>query len=427
MGHAVNKVLKDIINRYKMLRGHRVMYVPGWDCHGLPIELKVTKSDLKHAAKDAETPVNAEMVSEEEARLGRGLQTRKAARRVAEKAMVDQAKGFVRWGVMADWSEWSDLGFDIYPEGVAAAVASSSEAAGPNDSKRQRAGSYCTMDPQYEQHQLEIFKELHARGLVTRGLKPVYWSPSSRTALAESELEYLDDHKSVAAYVRFPLSTWSAAAHATLEKQVDLPDNISALIWTTTPWTIPSNMCLCVNAGSEYALVRAVGTTAADDSSDSEYLLVATDLVQTLEDEINAKNKSKNADESRPSATLEVLATLSGTELFGTAFTHPLCSREAPVILGDHVTTTAGTGIVHTAPGHGHDDFDAWTKHHLASTEGYFSLPYFPLSSFFLDILRSFLPSILPSILLWHFSTLVSFLPSKNFFLVLHVLSSPTF
>uniref|UniRef100_K3XAI7 isoleucine--tRNA ligase n=1 Tax=Globisporangium ultimum (strain ATCC 200006 / CBS 805.95 / DAOM BR144) TaxID=431595 RepID=K3XAI7_GLOUD len=304
MGHFMNKVIKDIINRYKLMRGHRIQYVPGWDCHGLPIEIKALEKLKSDTDRSDLTP----------------SQVRKLSRELALGAVQDQKQDFERWGVLADWSG--------------------------------KPGSYyVTMDPAYEAKQYNVLKKMVADGLIFRGFKPVYWSPSSQTALAESELEYQDNHVSHAAYIRF---AFHDTAHADAKALLAKYDNLSAVIWTTTPWTIPANMALCVNANLEYAIVRHEATGA--------HYLVAKDLVDSF-----AQTLSSGSEEE---SELIVLDTVLGSVLQGSLFTHPLIpERKSVVLVGDHVTTDAGTGVVHTAPGHGQDDYFAWMAHHNGSVE----------------------------------------------------------
>jgi isoleucyl-tRNA synthetase len=304
MGHFLNKVLKDTINRYKLLRGFAIDYVPGWDCHGLPIEVKAL-GQLQQAAGDQLDRLSASEV-------------RRLSRALARGAIEDQQRDFQRWGVLADWS------------GAEGAI-------------------YQTMAPEYEARQYDVLKKMVHDGLIFRGFKPVYWSPSSRTALAEAELEYQDDHVSHAAYIAFPvLDVADAQAKRVLEP---FGDKLSTVIWTTTPWTIPSNQALSVNASLDYVVVAA--------PEGGRYYLVARDLVDKF-----AAALSKPEDGDSP-VTLEILASVEGKRLQGSRFAHPLdAARESIVLLGDHVTTDAGTGVVHTAPGHGQDDYFVWIDYH---------------------------------------------------------------
>ena len=299
MGHALNKVLKDVINKFQVLRGRRVRFVPGWDCHGLPIELKVLQS-MDQEQRQALTPIKL----------------RKKAAAYARKQVDGQMKGFQRWGIWADWSE-----------------------------------PYLTLQTNYEAAQIRVFGEMVLKGHIYRGLKPVHWSPSSRTALAEAELEYPDGHTSPSVYVAFPAVELPDGLRDALKAQgVELPDDNAALgqalqvaIWTTTPWTLPANLAVSVNERLDYALV--------DDGS-GRLLLVAADLVDAL------------------TATLQLpltrRATLKGAQLAGLIYRHPLLDRTSPIVIGgDYITTESGTGLVHTAPGHGVDDFHTGQKNNL--------------------------------------------------------------
>ncbi len=287
MGHALNKVLKDIINKYKLLQGHKTEYIPGWDCHGLPIELKVLQK-MKSKERKELTP----------------LKLRQKAKEFALKAQQEQCEGFKRYGVWGDWSH-----------------------------------PYLTLTPAYEAAQIDVFGQMVLKGHIYRGLKPVHWSPSSRTALAEAELEYPEGHTSPSIYVAFPVTKLGAGA-AELEQY--LP-NLNVAIWTTTPWTIPGNLAVAINEQLEYAIAE---------TTDSRYLIVAKDLVEQL------------------SATLEtdlqIKTTISGKALENTAYQHPLFERESKVVIGgDYITTESGTGLVHTAPGHGQEDYITGQKYGL--------------------------------------------------------------
>jgi isoleucyl-tRNA synthetase len=298
MGHALNKVLKDIINRYQILRGRKVRYVLGWDCHGLPIELKVIQN-LKPEQRKSITP----------------LELRHKARDFALEAIADQAKGFQRWGI---WGEYEN--------------------------------PYYTLKPEYEAAQIAVFGKMALKGYIYRGLRPVYWSPSSQTALAEAELEYPEDHSSRSIYVAFKLKQ--------LNSNLDLGglklESVAALIWTTTPWTIPANLAIAVNPKLNYSLVCLKSTE--DDSQSAtqpqNYLIVATDLIGKL-----AKTLEQE---------LTIISSFLGEVLEGVICQHPLFERESPILLGDYVTAESGTGLVHTAPGHGQDDFAIGKKYGLA-------------------------------------------------------------
>ncbi|WP_413442039.1 isoleucine--tRNA ligase [Synechococcus sp. MIT S1220] len=299
MGHALNKVLKDVINKYQVLRGRRVRYVPGWDCHGLPIELKVLQA-MDQEQRRALTPIKL----------------RKKAATYARKQVEGQMKGFQRWGIWADWAQ-----------------------------------PYLTLQKDYESAQIRVFGEMVLKGHIYRGLKPVHWSPSSRTALAEAELEYPDGHTSPSVYVGFPAVELPEALRKALSDQnLALPCDATALgetlrvaIWTTTPWTLPANLAVSVNERLDYALV---------DDGQGRLLLLAADLTEALSNSLE-----------RP---LQRKATVKGALLAGLIYRHPLLDRTSPVVIGgDYITTDTGTGLVHTAPGHGVDDFHTGQKNGL--------------------------------------------------------------
>ncbi|MEP0888804.1 isoleucine--tRNA ligase [Leptolyngbya sp. PL-A3] len=290
MGHAMNKILKDIINKYQLLQGRKVRYVPGWDCHGLPIELKVLQA-MKPEERKALTP----------------LELRKRAKAYAYEQVDLQREGFKRYGVWGDWDN-----------------------------------PYMTLKPEYEAAQIGVFGQMYLKGYIYRGLKPVYWSPSSQTALAEAELEYPDGHTSRSIYVAFPMVSLSESA-AALQPYLE---NLGIAIWTTTPWTIPANQAVALNGALTYAVVEVAGHE--QDTVDAEwhcrYLIVAKDLVEQL-----SKTLGKE---------LTVKTELPGKALEYSTYLHPLFERESPVVVGgDYITTESGTGLVHTAPGHGMDDF----------------------------------------------------------------------
>lgn len=267
LGHALNKVLKDMINRYEMVYNDKVIeYVPGWDCHGLPIELKVSKPGLL------------------------ALEIRTASRNVANEMIDKQKAQFKEYGIMTDWN-------DIYK----------------------------TMDHQYEINQLSIFQQLIDNNLLTRQLKPVWYGVDTKTALAEAELEY-KEHKSIAIYVKFKLTPES----------IDLigdGTNISLLIWTSTPWTLLGNRAICMNKNLNYVKL----------SNGNELVIVAEDLVESI------KLLNPEFDQVSPFDDSNLLLSLK--------YINPLTNEICPVLHGDHVTNSAGTGLVHTAPAHGMEDY----------------------------------------------------------------------
>jgi len=286
IGHALNKILKDIINRYQILQGRQVRYVPGWDCHGLPIELKVLQS-LSSDDLQGLTP----------------LSLRQKATDFALKTVDEQRESFKRYGVWGDWDH-----------------------------------PYLTLNPAYEAAQIGVFGEMVLKGHIYRGRKPVHWSPSSGTALAEAELEYPEGHVSPSIYTAFQLTELSEKAQNILG---DYFPDLWVAVWTTTPWTIPANLAVSVNPELTYAVVE---TELEFDTAAGKFLLVAADAIARLE----ATFKTK----------LTVLDTLKGERLEFCKYKHPLFDRESPVVIGgDYVTTDSGTGLVHTAPGHGQEDY----------------------------------------------------------------------
>lgn len=287
IGHALNRILKDIINKFQLQRGHKVHFVPGWDCHGLPVELKVLQG-MKSEERQQLTP----------------LKLRYAARDFALKTVNRQRQGFQRYGIWGDWDH-----------------------------------PYLTLSPEYEAAQIGVFGQMVLKGYIYRGLKPVYWSPSSQTALAEAELEYPEGHTSRSIYAAFSIKTLSAAAQSQLADFLPL----KVAIWTTTPWTIPGNLAVSLNPNLTYAVVEAAS---------SEYWIVAADLVERLSEVLGTN--------------LVVKTTLPGKQLEYSTYQHPLFEREGPLVMGDYVTTESGTGLVHTAPGHGQDDYSVGQRYGLA-------------------------------------------------------------
>lgn len=290
-GHALNKILKDFINRKQILNGKQVHYVPGWDCHGLPIELKVLQN-MKSSEREALTPVTL----------------REKAAAFALDAVKKQSIGFQRFGVIGDFDN-----------------------------------PYLTMQPEFEAAQIRVFGKMFKKGYIFRGRKPVHWSPSSKTALAEAELEYPEGHISKSIYVAFEVDSPSKA----LSTYHTADDPVRVAIWTTTPWTMPANLAVAINPELSYSVVQHQNTGK---------LVVATDLIETL-----AKKFGLPDDEE-----FELLATFPGSNLIGTTYVHPLYDRKSPVLAGgDYITTESGTGLVHTAPGHGQEDYLTGLKNGL--------------------------------------------------------------
>jgi len=284
IGHAVNKILKDIILKSKTLSGFDTPYVPGWDCHGLPIELNVEKKIGK--------PGNKVTAAE----------FRAACRVYAQKQVDGQREDFKRLGVLAEWDN-----------------------------------PYLTMNFSFEADIIRTLNEIVKQGHLHKGVKPVHWCVDCGSALAEAEVEY-EDKKSPAIDVRFTVvdnAAFEAATNATGLGQISVP------IWTTTPWTLPANQAVSLNPAYDYVVVQA----------GDERLLLAEALYQgALE---------------RYGMTGEVIARCKGEDVEGLLLQHPFYDKQVPLILGDHVTADAGTGAVHTAPGHGQDDFTVGLKYDL--------------------------------------------------------------
>ena len=298
IGHALNKIHKDVINRAQQMAGRDANYIPGWDCHGLPIEWKVEETYRKKNKNKDDVPV---------------LEFRRECREYAQHWLDVQAAEFKRLGVAGDW-----------------------------------ANRYATMDFTSEAAIAGEIGKFLLNGALYRGLRPVMWSPVEKTALAEAEVEY-HDKKDTAIYVRFP---------AVGTDEGDLAD-AAIVIWTTTPWTIPGNRGLAAGAEFDYALLHVDAVAEGSLARGGEKLIIAVALLENVLKETGISAHT-------------VLRTLKGAELEGKKFRHPLASQDSgyafdvPLMLGDFVTTEAGTGIVHMAPGHGEDDFFLCRAHGIA-------------------------------------------------------------
>ena len=317
IGHALNKILKDFINKYQTLKGKKVRYVPGWDCHGLPIELKVLQS-MKTQEREALTP----------------LTLRKKAAEFAKETVESQKTAFKRYGV---WGEWDKPYLTLQPEyeGIFSA----------------RNGYFLLfLNFLFSAAQIGVFGDMVNRGHIYRGKKPVHWSPSSRTALAEAELEYPENHISKSIYVAFKATSLSPDLKAAVSA---LPSaDVRVAIWTTTPWTIPANLAVAVNADLEYCIASHPSVLGG------AKIIVAKDLVPALSSKAGLK-----VDEGE---TLQIEVILKGSQLEGTKYIHPLYERESSIVIGgDYITTESGTGLVHTAPGHGQEDYLTGLKYGL--------------------------------------------------------------
>jgi len=273
IGHALNKVLKDIILKYKRLSGYNAPYVPGWDTHGLPIELKVSE-ELGDKMKTMSP-----------------LKIREKCTKYAKKWVNIQKEQFIRLGILGEWDN-----------------------------------PYLTLAPEYEAKELEVFGELYKNGYIFKGSKPIYWSPVTETALAEAEIEY-KDIKSPSVYVKMK------AGQDVLDK-LGLAKETFLVIWTTTPWTLPANVGICLNPEFDYGVYET-----------------------EKGDFIFAKELAENAIKEIGITSSKLIKEFKGIDLEKLTYEHPFMDRIGTIITGEHVTADAGTGCVHTAPGHGQDDY----------------------------------------------------------------------
>ena len=290
VGTAMNKILKDILIKYKSQKGFYAPYVPGYDGHGLPIENAVVKNIKggRHAISEVEL--------------------RAKCREFAHKNLKGQESEFKRLGVLGNWEN-----------------------------------PYLTIDPEYEAEQVRVFGEMYKKGYIEKGLKPVYWCAACETALAEAEVEYAD-HTSTSIYVRFKFDDESVKKISSILNNANGNKDVYAIIWTTTPWTIPSNMAISMHPRFEYTFF--------------EY---KNDVYVAAQELLASFLKDVEWDE----ADIKVLGTCVGQDLELLATKHPLVDRKSPIILGEHVTLDAGTCSVHTAPGHGLEDYEVGCKYNI--------------------------------------------------------------
>lgn len=277
IGHALNKITKDIINRHKNMTGYYTPYVPGWDTHGLPIESALTKTGVDRKSMSV-------------------AEFRKLCEEYAWGQINQQREDFKRLGVQGLWDE-----------------------------------PYVTLTKDFEAAQIRVFSKMALQGYIYRGLKPIYWSPSSESALAEAEIEY-KDVRGPSIYVSFDVKDGKGIVE----------NGTKMVIWTTTPWTLPSNVAIAVNPEGNYGIYQVNG----------EKYMVATELAKEVADKLEWED-------------IELLDTIKGDNLEYLVCDHPYLDRESLVILGDHVTFDSGTGLVHTAPGHGDDDYIIGQKYKL--------------------------------------------------------------
>ncbi|KAL8773704.1 MAG: hypothetical protein Q9209_001472 [Squamulea sp. 1 TL-2023] len=293
MGHALNKILKDITCRFQLALGEkRINYVPGWDCHGLPIEIK--------AIEQAKKPITSHDATTNP------IEIRMAAHSLAMDAFSNQKTSFRRWGIMADWDN-----------------------------------AWKTMDKDFELRQLQVFSSMVKKRLIKRRFKPVHWSPSSRTALAEAELEYQEDHKSTAAYVQYPMK---------FQLNDEVP-TVGLLVWTTTPWTLPANKAIAINKHWEYWLVK---------SRNHGHVVIAKSALPEAKEYLGE--------------AFETIQLIHGKNLVWREYFDPIDlkylggkAKSRPILHADFVSPTTGTGLVHIAPGHGMDDYDLCHKHGITA------------------------------------------------------------
>ena len=283
VGTALNKILKDILIKYKSQKGYYAPYVPGYDGHGLPIENAVVKKIKggRHAITETEL--------------------RAKCREFAHKNLKGQENEFKRLGVLGNWEE-----------------------------------PYLTINPEYEAEQVRVFGDMYKKGYIKKGLKPVYWCASCETALAEAEVEYADI-SSASIYVRFKFDDEDISKIFNPQGK-----DVYAIIWTTTPWTIPSNMAISMHPRYNYTFFEYK----------NDYYVVAQDLLESFLNDVEWDEND-----------IKVVATCKGEDLENMETQHPLVDRKSPIILGEHVTLDAGTGAVHTAPGHGLEDYEVGCKY----------------------------------------------------------------
>lgn len=290
VGTALNKILKDILIKYKSQKGFYAPYVPGYDGHGLPIENAVVKKIKggRHAITETE------------------LRTK--CREFAHKNLKGQENEFRRLGVLGNWEN-----------------------------------PYLTINPEYEAEQIRVFGEMYKKGYIEKGLKPVYWCAACETALAEAEVEYAD-HTSTSIYVRFQFDEKSSDKinNEILKNSNNKP--IYAIIWTTTPWTIPSNMAISMHPRFEYTFFEY----------NNNIYVVARELLSSFLSDVEWEESD-----------IKVVGSCKGQDLELLETQHPLVNRKSPIILGEHVTLEAGTGSVHTAPGHGLEDYEVGCKYNI--------------------------------------------------------------
>ncbi|MBR5502390.1 MAG: class I tRNA ligase family protein, partial [Oscillospiraceae bacterium] len=284
IGHALNKILKDFIVRYKLMAGYYSPFVPGFDTHGLPIELRVMRQ-----------------LNEQGSSMSK-LEVRKHCREYAMKYVNLQTEQFKRLGLIADWDN-----------------------------------SYKTLSSDFEAEQIRVFGKMVEKGYIYKGLKPVYWCSHCETALAEAEIEYADD-PCTSIYVKFNVTK----DNGVFEKLGVPADKAYFIIWTTTTWTIPANVGICLNPSFEYSVVK----------NGEEYYVIASELVESTMKDGGVEG-------------YEVVATAKGDEFEYCVTKHPYFDRDSLIMVDDYVTMETGTGCVHNVPGHGLEDFEVCKRYDL--------------------------------------------------------------
>lgn len=291
IGHAVNKILKDIIVKARLMNNQSVCYIPGWDCHGLPIEMQIEKKHGKVGKKYT------------------AAEFRHRCREFADQQIAQQKEDFLRLGVIGDWTS-----------------------------------PYKTKDYYVEANEILALKDLYKKGFIRLGLKPVYWSTGCESALAEAEIEY-HNKNSLAIDVYYPVKDSRACLALFGIEPPKEAGSVGAVIWTTTPWTLPASQAIALHPDLEYALVKG------HKEGETLWLILAKDLVTACAD--------------RYKLSLTLISTKKGSQLEGLVCLHPFYTRDVPMVLGDHVTIDSGTGCVHTAPAHGPEDFVVGQKYGL--------------------------------------------------------------
>lgn len=327
IGTAMNKILKDIVVKYKTQNGYYSPYVPGYDGHGLPIENAVVKN-IKGGRSSLTIP-----------------ELRTKCREFAHKNLKGQETNFKRLGVWGNWEE-----------------------------------PYVTINPEFEATQIRVFGKIAERGFIYKGLKPVFWCASCETALAEAEVEYAD-HTSHSIYVKFQIIP-EEAQKAYSKASVSCEKLLAIVIWTTTPWTLPANLAVCLHPKLEYVFVESNKT--------AEVLIIGLDLLESFTSELGWEKED-----------YKILGKTSGESLELIKSRHPFFERDSVIILGDHVTTETGTGCVHTAPGHGLEDYEVGNRYKIGvispldnrgvfTEEGqqYAGLPYYKANTAIIETMQ---------------------------------------